>query len=158
MKNLPKVLCLCSLAFIFACSEPAPPPVEEEVPEVVEQVVSTELTQAVLNNHLESFGKNDRDGLLSDYTEESVLITPDSIYKSLEQISGLYEGLVPLFPAEGTVLEMDKMIVDGGMAYIIWHASTPVIEVPFATDSFIIKDGKIIHQTFAGIINPKEES
>jgi hypothetical protein len=158
MKKLQNPLLLASLAFIIACSEPAPPPVEADVPEIEEPVISTEQSQAVLNHHLEAFGQNDLDGIIADYTEESILITPDSTYKGLEQIRGLYEGLFPLFPTDGTVLELDKMVVDGSVAYIIWHASTPAIEVPFATDSFIVVDGKIMNQTFAGIINPKEES
>lgn len=49
---------------------------------------------------------------------------------------------------------MDKAVVDNAVAYILWHATTPTIEVPLGTDTFVILDGKIKFQTFAGVINP----
>jgi hypothetical protein len=51
---------------------------------------------------------------------------------------------------------MDKMIIENELAYIVWHAKTPTIEIPLGTDTFIIKSGKIKRQTFAAVINPIE--
>ena len=62
--------------------------------------------------------------------------------------------MFPAFPSEGTVLEIDRMVIENELAYIVWHAKTPTVEVPLGTDTFIIEDGKIKLQTFAGVINP----
>ena len=54
-------------------------------------------TEAVRNHHLESFGAGDLDGLMEDYTEDSVFITPDGAPTGLDSIRGafapFFEGL-----------------------------------------------------------------
>jgi hypothetical protein len=159
MKLLLKSLILVTLIFSFSCKETTEQKATEEVVEeavVAEPAISSEKTQAVLIHHLETFGANDLAGVVSDYTTESVVVTPDSTYTGLEQIEGFFAGLFPAFPTEGTTINLDKMVVDNELAYIIWHGESPVFDVPFATDTFIIVDGKIIKQTFAGVLNPKE--
>ena len=97
-----------------ACSSPK---TEEkaEIKVVVEEVktgpeISDEVTKQVLMHHLTSFGENNLDALMEDYTEESVVITPDSMFVGLEPIRNFLAGLLPAFPTEGTTLEVDKMI------------------------------------------------
>jgi hypothetical protein len=153
MKNLIKVLCLSTLVFTWACNSPEP--VDEAV--VDEPVDMTESTTAVVNHHLEAFGSNNMEELMADYTDESVLMTPDGNFTGLAEIQGLFEQVLPMFPTEGTEFVLDKMVVDNNLAYLVWRANTPVVEAELATDTFIIEDGKIIRQTFAGLIEPVEE-
>jgi hypothetical protein len=42
------------------------------------------------------------------------------------------------------------MIVHDGWVFIVWHAKTPTLHVPLASDTFLVKDGKIHRQTFVG--------
>jgi len=153
MKYLIKVLCLSTLVFTWACNSPEP--VAEAVVDV--PVDMSESTTAVVNHHLEAFGSNNMEELMADYTDESVLMTPDGNFTGLAEIQGLFEQVVPMFPVEGTEFVMDKMVVDNNMAFVVWHAVTPVVEAELATDTFIIKDGKIFRQTFAGLIKPIDE-
>ena len=159
MKSLIKFLCIGVLIFSFSCKQATEEPAAGEA--VVEVVVeapatSSEQTKAVLTHHLEAFGANDLVAIMADYTEESILVTPDSTYTGLAAIESLFTGLFPIFPTEGTTLEMDNMVIDNELAYILWHADTPAMDVPIGTDTFIIVDGKIQKQTFAGLLNPKE--
>ena len=159
MKSLFNFLILVALIFSFSCKETTDQKTTEEAVvevEVAEAAVSSENTKAVLMHHLETFGANDLAGVVSDYTAESVVVTPDSTYTGLEQIENFFAGLFPAFPTEGTTINLDKMVVDNELAYIIWHGDSPVFDVPFATDTFIIVDGKIVKQTFAGVLNAKE--
>jgi hypothetical protein len=157
MKKLSPILLFGLLALLFACTGPVEETAEvEEVPVVQEPVSSSEQSEEVLNNHLAAFMANDLEAVMVDYSDNSVVITPDSTYNGLEQIKGLFSSLFPAFPTEGTTIELDKMVIENEVAYIIWHGSSPSVDVPFATDTFIIEDGKIQRQTFAGIINPKE--
>ena len=41
------------------------------------------------------------------------------------------------------------------MAYTIWTAESPFYSIPYGTDTFIVRNGKIVQQTFAGILNQK---
>jgi len=36
-------------------------------------------------------------------------------------------------------------VVEGDLAYITWHTD----QVPFGSDTFVIRDGKIVYQTVA---------
>ena len=50
---------------------------------------------------------------------------------------------------------MKKQIVEGETAYIVWSAETADNVYELATDTFVVRDGKIITQTFAGKLVPK---
>ena len=149
---------ICIALIVWSCSAPVESNEETSQPEEMtsEPAINQETTQAVLDHHLASFGANDLDAIMEDYADEATVITPDSTFHGTEQIRAFFEGLFPSFPTEGTAFEMDKAVVDNEAAYIIWHATTPTIEVPFGTDTFVILDGKIKIQTFAGVINPVE--
>lgn len=150
------IIPICIPLFVWSCTAPVESNEETSQPEEVssEPVIDQETTQAVLDHHLSAFGANDLDAIMEDYADEATLITPDSTFHGKEQINAFFEGLFLSFPTEGTAFTMDKAVVDNEVAYILWHATTPTIEVPLGTDTFVILDGKIKFQTFAGVINP----
>jgi hypothetical protein len=45
--------------------------------------------------------------------------------------------------------------VDGDTTYIVWKAETADNRFELGTDTFIVQNGKIVTQTFAGKISPK---
>jgi hypothetical protein len=51
--------------------------------------------------------------------------------------------------------EMLKQEVCDDTAYIVWKAETADNHFEVGTDTFIVRDGKIVTQTFAGKISPK---
>lgn len=107
-------------------------------------------SEAVLQNHLSSFMENNLNALMTDYTNDSILITPDTNYTGLEEIEGFFIDLMSHFPKKKSIVELDKTVIDDELVYIVWHGKTPSLEVSFATDTFIIKNSKILRQTFAG--------
>jgi ketosteroid isomerase-like protein len=110
-------------------------------------------TRDIITHHLSSFQENNLDAVVSDYTNESVLITQDATYKGPEEIRAFFVGLMRNFPKQKSSFELDKLVVNGDLAYIVWHARTPNLHVPLGSDTFIIKDGKIYQQTFVGQLN-----
>jgi ketosteroid isomerase-like protein len=116
----------------------------------VKQNTLSNISGDLLQRHLSSFQNNNLDALIADYTNESVLVTPDSSYKGPEEIKSFFTDLFIHFPKKESNFELDKMVVSDDLVYIIWHGVTPSLDVPFATDTFIIKNGKIHQQTFAG--------
>lgn len=113
--------------------------------------IDPEVTKQVLDHHWQTFMDNDLEGVMEDYTEESILITPDTTYKGLEAIRQNFVRAFEAFPAEENPLTLHKSVVEKDVGYILWEASTPEFELLFATDTFIIRDGKIIRQTYGGI-------
>ena len=108
----------------------------------------------LLTHHLSSFQANDLDALMSDYTDESVLITADATYEGRDGIRGFFTALIPQFPTGSTRLELDKMTVVEDLLFIVWRASTPTLKVALGTDTLLVRQGKIHRQTFAGHMEP----
>ena len=44
---------------------------------------------------------------------------------------------------------MDRMEIEGDVAYIAWHSANHGADVTLGTDTFVVRDGKIAVQTFA---------
>ncbi|HEU5164735.1 MAG TPA: nuclear transport factor 2 family protein [Chitinophagaceae bacterium] len=109
-------------------------------------------TKDLILRHINSFIENDLDAVLSDYTNESVLITQEMTYKGPDEIRGFFSSLVKHFPVQNSSFVLDTLVADGKLAFLVWHGKTPTIEVSFGTDTFIIDNRKIKQQTFAGQI------
>ena len=103
-------------------------------------------TQNTLARHLQAFSEG-IDALMRDYSDESVLFTPDGPLAGLGPIRAFFDGFLSNSPPEllqaMTLLRQD---VSGEVAYIVWKAE-PFIAM--ATDTFLVRDGKILAQGFA---------
>lgn len=119
--------------------------------------IDPQVTKQVLDHHWQTFRDNDLEGVMEDYTEESILITPDTTFEGLEAIRQNFIQAFEAFPAEENTLTLNKSVVVEDVGYILWKASTPEFELLFATDTFIIRDGKIIRQTYGGITDQQME-
>jgi ketosteroid isomerase-like protein len=113
-------------------------------------------TKAVLDHHLAAFSAGDVDEVLKDYTDASVLIMADATVTGREALHAVFEGLFSGLFEPGTYdFTLDVMTVEGEVAYIVWHASCGSAEVVLATDTYVVRDGKIATHTFAAKIDPK---
>jgi hypothetical protein len=115
---------------------------------------SEESTSQVLDHHWKAFGANDLEAVMADYTEESILITPEKTFKGLKEIRDNFVFAFTIFPKGSSTLKIRKSIVQQDVGYITWEATTPKMKKSFNTDTFIIHDGKIVRQTYAGLVAP----
>lgn len=87
------------------------------------------------------------EGVMSDFSEDSVLFLPQGPVRGIAGLRAFNKELLTRPPSgfpEG--LELLRRDVDGEVAYIVWKADPGV---RMATDTFIVRDGKIRIQTFA---------
>ena len=119
--------------------------------------ISEDKTKEVLDHHWKAFIENNLKEVMADYTEESVLITPDKTFKGLDEIRKNFEDAYKKFPKDKTTFQLNKSVIDRDVAYILWQAKTPNFNLTYATDTFIIRNGKIITQTYAGVANAVEK-
>ena len=112
-------------------------------------------TKEVLEHHLKSFGNGDLDGLLSDYATNSILFLPNGPLKQSDAIRQFFRALFAEFAKPGAKFSLNQQSVDGDYAYIVWTAETADNLYELATDTFVVRDGKIVAQSFAGKITPK---
>jgi ketosteroid isomerase-like protein len=112
-------------------------------------------TSDVLDRHLKSFAERDIDGVLADYSTDAVLFVPTGPLRGREAIKSLFEVLVAEFAKPSSSFTMQQRSIDGDHAYIVWTAETADNSYEFATDTFVIRNGKIVAQSFAAKIKPK---
>jgi hypothetical protein len=112
-------------------------------------------TRAILDHHLQCFGSCDLDGILSDYTDDSVLLIADGALKGRSAIREFFVAGFAEFGRPGTTFAMKTMLVEGDYAFIVWDAETVDHRFESATDTFVVRDGRIALQTFAAKVTPK---
>ena len=103
-------------------------------------------TEAVLRNHLRASTVG-VDAIMEDYTDQSVMITHDATYRGLAEIRFFFARLFEELPAGffATTLRIRREEIVGEVAYILWEGK-PIVSQ--ATDTFVVRDGKILFQTF----------
>lgn len=111
---------------------------------------TTEMTRKVVEHHIQSLTALDVDEILRDYTEESVLFTPDGPVRGLAELKKVFEGFLQTMP-EGLIDNLKFLRRDfvDDVAYLLWMSGE---SAPLGTDTFVIKNGKISIQTFAAYL------
>ena len=113
-------------------------------------------TENTLLHQWHAFGAGDIEAIMADYAEDAVLITPDGALKGHAQIRSLFAQIfTTVFPPNSTSLHLAKQVVEGEIAYLLWSGSSPHYNAPLATDTFVMRDGKIVAQTFAAQLEGK---
>ena len=115
-----------------------------------------EQTQKTLFRHWQAFKTGDVEAIMADYSEDAVLITPDGTLKGRAQIRSLFTQIFAnMFPPDSTSITLTKQVVEGEIAYILWSGSSAHYNAPFCTDTFVMRDGRIVAQTFAAQLEAK---
>lgn len=109
----------------------------------------------VHDHHHQAFLDKNVEELIKDYDEESILITPDgNLHKGVEEIRNTFEyAFQEIFPQEMD-LQLIKKTSDKGIVFLLYSVSdaeTGKTLWNFASDTFIIKDGKIKYQTVVAV-------
>jgi ketosteroid isomerase-like protein len=112
-------------------------------------------TKDVIDHHLKSFGECDLKGILSDYAPAAVLFTPEGPLRGVDAIRPLFQAMLVEFGKPGAAFSLKQQSVEGDYAYILWTAETANNVYELATDTFVVRDGMIVVQSFAGKITPR---
>jgi ketosteroid isomerase-like protein len=109
-------------------------------------------TREVLDHHLQCFSVGDLEGTLGDFAEDSVMLTPEGALRGIPAIREFFTRVYAEFGQPGTSATVRQLLVEGDCAFIYWDAETPDHTYESASDTFLIRDGKIAVQTFAAKI------
>jgi ketosteroid isomerase-like protein len=112
---------------------------------------SSKETNRVLDNHLSAAMRGDLEGVLSDFSEDSVLFLAQGPVRGMNGLRQFYETLLTKppsgFPGNFKLLRRE---VEGEVGYLVWTAEPGV---RLATDTYLVRDGKVRVQTFAAVFN-----
>lgn len=85
-----------------------------------------EQTKAAFKGHIDGFMEGNITKMLSNWTEESIIIVGNKTYSGLEEIEGYLQGQISEFGQEGVDFKMGTTKFHENIAYITWSAITPI--------------------------------
>lgn len=118
-------------------------------------LTSATSTEAIVNHHLQAFGAGDMNGVVADYAPDAVMIVPTGVLRGVHGIRPLFQALISEFAKPGATFDLQQQVIEGDVAYIRWVAETADNTYELGTDTFIVRHGKIVVQTFAFKATPK---
>jgi ketosteroid isomerase-like protein len=106
---------------------------------------TTRTPQEVFQHHAEVLIGGDIDGIVSDYSDDAVFITPAGTLHGKDGVRQGFEKLLADLPnAEWAV---PTQIFEGDVLFIEWSAKAANSRVEDGIDTFVFRDGEITVQT-----------
>jgi hypothetical protein len=105
-------------------------------------------TEKVVRKHLETFiEQKGIPAMLADYDPAARLYSAERVYEGHHEIGEFLADFMRGLPPAGVErFKVGTFRVDGDLAFITWSVGT---DIPLGTDTFVVRDGKIVSQTFA---------
>jgi hypothetical protein len=105
-------------------------------------------TESVVRTHLQAF--LDREGIpaiMADYDDDACFLSEDRAYRGRHEIAGFFQAfLATLPPLAIERFALRSLRVEGELAHVVWSAGR---DLPLGTDTFVVRNGRIVSQTFA---------
>ena len=112
-------------------------------------------TKDVLDRHMKSFGEGNVAGILSNYAQDAVMFRPDGTLKGIDAIRTAFEAVISEFSKPGATFSMEHQSIESEYAYLVWSAESADNVYELGTDTFVVRDGKIVAHSFAAKVAPK---
>ena len=101
--------------------------------------------QEVFQHHAEVLGAGDLDGIVEDYSDDAVFISPAGVKRGKDGIREAFTKLLADVPNADWALP--TQIYDGDVLFLEWTATAAATKVEDGIDTFIFRDGQIRLQT-----------
>jgi ketosteroid isomerase-like protein len=100
-------------------------------------------TESIVEHHLGALQAGDVDEVMKDYADDAVMITAGmGVAEGTEALRTAF-SMIPEGMFAG--FEITEMVVAGETAMVNWTTDS----LSFGTDTFVVRDGKIMAQTVA---------
>jgi ketosteroid isomerase-like protein len=101
--------------------------------------------QEIFAHHAEVLIAGDLEGIVSDYADDAVFITPAGILRGKD---GVREGFTKLLAdVPNAEWDVPTQIFEGDVLFIEWSAKAAASRVEDGIDTFVFRDGEIAVQT-----------
>ena len=109
----------------------------------------------IFAHHAEALGAEDLDGIVSDYSDDALFITPDGVRRGKAGVREGFEGLLRDVP--GAKWELPTQIYEDDILLLEWTADSDAagVRVDDGIDTFVFRDGLIRVQTVRYTLVPK---
>ena len=106
---------------------------------------TTRTPQEVFQHHAEALIAGDIDGIVSDYADDAVFITPDGVRRGKDGVREGFERLLSDLPS--AEWQVPTQIFEGDLLFIEWSATAQSSKAEDGIDTFVFSDGLIRAQT-----------
>jgi ketosteroid isomerase-like protein len=104
----------------------------------------TRTPEEVFAHHVQALGAADLDGIVADYSEDAVFITPAGVRRGHDGIREAFTQLLADVPDAAWEV---KTIYEGDALFLEWTATSAATKVEDGIDTFVFRDGLIRLQT-----------
>ena len=101
--------------------------------------------QEVFQHHAQALGAGDLDGIVADYSDDAVFITPAGVKRGKDGIREAFTGLLADVP--NAAWDLKTQIYEGDILFLEWAATSAATKVEDGIDTFVFQDGLIRVQT-----------
>ncbi len=101
--------------------------------------------EEVFAHHAQALGAGDLEGIVSDYTDDAVFITPAGVLRGKDGIRQAFTKLLSDVP--NAAWELPTQIYEGDILLLEWKAESARTRVEDGIDTFVFRDGLIRVQT-----------
>jgi ketosteroid isomerase-like protein len=101
--------------------------------------------QEVFAHHAEALGAGDLEGIVADYAEDAVFISPAGVHRGQGGIRTAFTQLLADVPNADWTLK--TQIYEGGVLFLEWAADAGATYADDGIDTFVFRDGLIRVQT-----------
>jgi ketosteroid isomerase-like protein len=101
--------------------------------------------QEIFQHHAEALGAGDLDGIVADYADDAVFITPAGVKYGLDGVREAFTQLLADVP--DAAWELRTQIYEGDVLFLEWAADAAATRVEDGIDTFVFRDGLIQVQT-----------
>jgi uncharacterized protein (TIGR02246 family) len=105
----------------------------------------TRTPEEVFAHHAQALGAGDLDGIVADYTDDAVFITPAGVKRGKEGIREAFTQLLTDVP--NAAWELKTQIYEYDVLFLEWAAVSSATKVEDGIDTFVFRDGLIQVQT-----------
>jgi ketosteroid isomerase-like protein len=101
--------------------------------------------QEVFAHHAEVLIAGDLEGIVSDYADDAVFITPAGTKRGKDGVRQAFTELLADVP--NADWDVPTQIFEGDVLFIEWSADAEKTRVEDGIDTFVFRDGEIVVQT-----------
>jgi hypothetical protein len=106
---------------------------------------TTRTPQEVFQHHGETLVAGDLEGIVSDYSDDAIIITPDGVLRGKDGVRQAFEKLLGDLPsAEWELLSTN---FEDDILLLEWKATSEKAKAEDGIDTFVFRDGMIRVQT-----------
>jgi hypothetical protein len=115
---------------------------------------TTRTPEEIWQHHLDALNAGDLDGIVADYADDAVLITPDNIWRGKDGIRTAYAQSGEQF--RNVAFDRPTQIFVGNVLFVEFTGSSAETAVLAGAETFVFRDGLIQAQTLRYTLQHRE--